>query len=93
MNKPAGKYCFKASCTLVDPVAQRTVGKFVAHHKTPEIAKDVLTACEASLDGFPRGCRCDADVELVFLSECPVECVREVRFFPIQAHADPVNDA
>lgn len=81
-DKLASKYCFKASCKLIDPVARRTIGKFVAYYKTPDVAKDVLTACEVSLDGFPRGSRCDPDVDLVFLQECPVECVREVRFYP-----------
>lgn len=80
-DKIATKYCFRAKCHLVD-FAGRRLGWFIAYDKSPTIAKDVLLACKVSLESFPKGCACDDDVDMVMLPECPVECIREVRYEP-----------
>lgn len=79
-DKLAPKYCFKASCKLVHPTTSHVMGAFVAYEKSPDVARDVYIACQVSLEGFPKGYECCPDVDLVFLEECPVECIREVKF-------------
>lgn len=81
-EKKATKYCFKASCKLVNLNTRTPMGAFVTYGKSPEITQDVFIACQVSLEGFPEGCACDADIDLTLLEECPVECVREVKYIP-----------
>jgi hypothetical protein len=81
-EKFAPKYCFKASCKLVHTVNAHVLGSFVSYEKTPEVVHDVYVACQVSLPGFPEGYECCPDVDLYLLDECPVECVREVKFIP-----------
>ena len=89
-DRVASKYCFKASCKLLHVPSGKVLGAFVSYDKTPQAAVDVSTACEISVDGFPEGCECQApeDVSLVLLMECPVECVREVRYIPLSELGD-----
>jgi hypothetical protein len=81
-EKKAAKYCFKASCKLVNMTTKQPMGAFVTYGKSPEITRDVFIACNISLEGFPEGCVCDDDIDLTLLEECPVECVREVKYIP-----------
>lgn len=87
-DKFAPRYCFKATCKLVHPITSHVLGSFVGYEKTPEVAHDVYIACQISLDGFPDGYECSPDIDLYLLEECPVECVREVRFVVDESRPD-----
>jgi hypothetical protein len=81
-EKKATKYCFKATCKLIHSQTRAPMGAFVTYGKSPDITRDVFIACNVSLDSFPKGCVCDDDIILTLLEECPVECVREVKYIP-----------
>ena len=84
MDKPASKYCFRATCRVYihrNTVAQRHIGSFTGYHASPKISERVMNTCLLELaEKFPEGAECDSDVELVFLEHCPVELDNDVTF-------------
>lgn len=72
-DKPAGKYCLKATARLHTP-AGRLVASVTAYDKSPEVTATVRRACEAMRQQVPVAeVQCSA-VELVMYDTCPTEC-------------------
>ena len=71
-DKIAPRYCFRARCVVLGRTGN-VLGAFVAYDKTPAIGASVMQECENMIVNFPDGSTYE-DIELVLLTECPVEC-------------------
>ena len=75
---PARKYCFKASCTLIE--SERPIGIFVAYDYRISILQDVKNACETHANSLNPGVSC-GEVELTLMDECYVEVTDDIYFY------------
>lgn len=75
---PARKYCFKASCTLIE--SERPIGIFVAYDYRISISQDVKNACETHANSLNPGVSC-GEVELTLMDECYVEVTDDIYFY------------
>lgn len=78
-DKIAPRYCFRARCIVLGRTGN-VLGAFVAYDKTPAVGASVMQECEHMIVNFPEGSRYDKDIELVLMTECPVECDESVTY-------------
>lgn len=82
---PARKYCFKASCTLVE--SERPIGIFVAYDYRISVIQDVKNACDTHASSLHPGVSC-GEVELTLMDECAVEITNNIYFYFLRGDDD-----
>jgi hypothetical protein len=74
----ARKYCFKASCTLIE--SERPLGIFIAYDYRISVVQDVKNACVTHAGSLHPGVSC-GEVELTMMDECAVEVTDDIYFY------------
>ena len=87
---PARKYCFKASCTLIE--SERPIGIFVAYDYRISVIQDVKNACETHASSLHPGVSC-GEVELTLMDECSVEITNNIYFYFLRGDVTDGNEA
>lgn len=79
-----GAYCFKATCSVVDPAAPRgcPVGRVIGYDKTPGVAKDTEHACRmhARTLNTPKTKYACTEAQVVMLTSSDKECSGQIFF-------------